>query len=162
MKIKLSATSTTGISKITSAGGFMGFMRGFVNGTKTATTQNMTVCQTKVETKWDAGATKLVNYTLDGHGFKVLETLLDMIYNLHNITISCYTGLSEMGYGLKNYALQLQPSTIMDNVVYNFGNIFDAFRDDVLFFTSNPRGEFNLPYEAGYAAGAAVYLIMQP
>ena len=95
---------------------------------------------------------------LYGAGF----TLLDMIYNTHNITVSCYTGFAEMGRGLSYYVTQLAPSIVMDNTVYNFGNIFDALRDVVLFLVSSPRGEFNLPYEAGYAAGAAIYQIMMP
>lgn len=70
--------------------------------------------------------------------------------------------MSEMGRGLADYTSKLYPSVVMDNVVFNFGNIFDAFRDVVLFLSSSPRGELDLPYEAGYALGAAVYEIMKP
>lgn len=135
----------------------MGFMRGFVEGTKTATTKNMTVCQDKTVNKWDNGFSLFVNQTMDADMYGAGFTLLDMIYNTHNITVACFNGFTEMSIGLTNYAMQLAPSIVMDNTVYNFGNIFDAFRDVILFLTSSPRGEFNLPYEAGFAAGAATF-----
>lgn len=140
----------------------MGLLRGFIEGTKTAVTKNMTVCQEKTEQKWDVGFERLVNKTVEGKLFDAGFALLDMIYNTHNITVACYTGMNEMSLGLAGYTSELYPSVVMDNVVFNFGNIFDAFRDVILFLTSSPRGELDLPYEAGYALGAAVYEIMKP
>lgn len=140
----------------------MGMLRGFVEGTNTAVTKNMTVCQEKTEQKWDLGLQRLVNKTLEADYFDAGFALLDMIYNTHNITVACYSGMSEMGRGLADYTSKLYPSVVMDNVVFNFGNIFDAFRDVILFLSSSPRGELDLPYEAGYALGAAVYEIMKP
>ena len=46
-------TSKAGIYKMTTLGGIMGFMRGFLNGTRTITTNNMTVCENLVVTQWD-------------------------------------------------------------------------------------------------------------
>lgn len=69
-----------------STGGIVSFLRGIVNGTKTPTTLNMTVCEQKVVQKWDLNAKKLMNYTKSGDFFKVGWTTLDMIYNLNNIT----------------------------------------------------------------------------
>lgn len=151
------STSKAGIYKMTTLGGLMGFMRGYWNGTRTLVTNNMTKCENLVVTKWDQGASKLVNNTLDGNLFNAGWNLLDMIYNIHPITLSCYVGNKEGFWGLVAYTYQLYPSAVIDNVVYNFGNIFDAFRDTILFFTASSRGEFNLPYEAGYASGAATW-----
>lgn len=58
--------------------------------------------------------------------------------------------------------LLLDARTIIDNVIYQFGNIFDSVRDVILFFTDNSRGEFNLPYDAGYGLGNAMYLLLKP
>ena len=117
----------------------------------------MTKCEATVVQKWDLGFGKLVNNTLDGNLFKAGWSLLDMIYNIHPITQSCYVGMKEGFFGLFNYGQTLYPSAVMDNVVFNFGNIFDAFRDTMLFFTASSRGEFNLPFEAGFATGEAVW-----
>ena len=135
----------------------MGFFRGFLNGTRTYKTNNMTQCESKVVSKWDKGVTSLINNTLDGNLFKAGWNVLDMIYNVHPITLSCYTGMKEGFNGLITYGLTLYPSAVMDNVVFNFGNIFDAFRDTVLFFSASSRGEFNLPFEAGFATGEAIW-----
>lgn len=32
----------------------------------------------------------------------------------------------------------------------------------ILFFTDDARGEYNVPYDAGYGLGTALYLIMNP
>lgn len=50
----------------------------------------------------------------------------------------------------------------MDNFVFNFGDIFDSIRDTILFFRSSSRGQFSVPYDAGYGLGYAVYEVMQP
>jgi len=39
-----------------------------------------------------------------------------------------------MTNGLIGYGKLQYPSNVIDNVVYNFGHIFDAFRDTLLFF----------------------------
>ena len=85
-----------------------------------------------------------------------------MIYNINNVTQSCYTGMKEMSNGLIGYFKLQYPSNVIDNVVYNFGNIFDAFRDTILFFVSSDRGEYNVPFEAGMGAGEAIWNIMKP
>lgn len=32
----------------------------------------------------------------------------------------------------------------------------------VLFFTDDARGEYNVPYDAGYGVGYAIYLVLKP
>jgi hypothetical protein len=32
----------------------------------------------------------------------------------------------------------------------------------VLFFTQDQRGEYHVPYEAGYGLGTAIYLLFRP
>lgn len=78
---------------MTTLGGIMGFMRGFLNGTKTITTNNMTTCENLVVTQWDQGVSNLVNNTLDGDIFSAGWNLLDIIYNIYPITYSCSQGM---------------------------------------------------------------------
>ena len=48
----------------------------------------------------------MINYTLDGQFFKLGWTLLDMVYNVNNITQSCFVGFKEGAVGLSNYTTQ--------------------------------------------------------
>ena len=57
------------------------------------------------------------------------------------------------GYNVKPYLL---------NFVYNFGHIFDAFRDFTLFMTDDPRGNITNVYNAGYSLGYASFLMITP
>lgn len=48
------------------------------------------------------------------------------------------------------------------NFVYNFGVIFDSFRETVLFFMEDPRGLANNVHDAGYNLGLAIYFLITP
>ena len=41
--------------------GVVSFLRGAANGTRTPSTQNLTMCEKKVTVKWDLNARKIVN-----------------------------------------------------------------------------------------------------
>ena len=56
----------------------------------------------------------------------------------------------------------LNPKTYIMNIVYNFGDIFDAGREFVLFFMNDPRGNANSVYDAGLNLGTAIYLLITP
>ena len=122
----------------------------------------MTICQKKVIQKWGNNAKLIANYTKSKMYWNVGWALLDMTYNINPITQSCYRGFSECGLGLYGYAVELDPKTVINNIVFNFGDIFDAIRDVILFMTDDARGEFNLPYDAGYGIGTALYLVLKP
>jgi hypothetical protein len=89
-------------------------------------------------------------------------TILDMTYNIDPITQACYRTFEEFGLGLDKQAKLLYPDTVINNVVFQFGNIFDSVRDVLLFMVGDSRGEFNLPYDAGYGLGNAIHLVMLP
>lgn len=61
--------------------------------------------------------------------------------------------LLENGYDFKIYLF---------NFVYNFGHIFDAFRDVYLFFAEDPRGRIDSVSRAGYSLGQALYFFITP
>ena len=46
--------------------------------------------------------------------------------------------------------------------MYNFGHIFDAYRDFYLFWTMDPRGQLTNVYDAGFSLGYASYLMITP
>ena len=50
----------------------------------------------------------------------------------------------------------------MLNIIYNFGAIFDAVREVVLFFMEDPRGQANSVHDAGYNLGLAIFFLITP
>jgi len=104
----------------------------------------------------------MVNRTREGDAFAVGWILLDMIYNIDNITVSCGIGIMETADGIQKLAALQYPSSVIDNFVFNFGDIFDALRNTILYLTHNPRGDYNVPYDAGFGVGHAIYEVIQP
>jgi hypothetical protein len=97
--------------------------------------------------------------------FDVLLTATKILSELHPIAFNCYNAgettyvhyydiiVEENGYNPKNYLL---------NSIYNFGHIFDAFRDAWLFLAQDPRGQLNNVYDMGYSIGWATYMFITP
>lgn len=48
------------------------------------------------------------------------------------------------------------------NFIYNFGHIFDSFRDAWLFIVQDPRGQIHNVYDCGYSLGWASYMMITP
>lgn len=48
------------------------------------------------------------------------------------------------------------------NFIYNFGHIFDSFRDAWLFIVQDPRGQIANVYDCGYSIGWASYMMITP
>ncbi len=94
--------------------------------------------------------------------FDIGWAFLDMLYNVDPITQACYRSVKEVGVNVWGNIQLLDPRTFIDNVVFNFGRIFDSVRDSILFFTDDQRGEYDVPYDAGFGLGTAVYLLVKP
>ena len=119
------------------------------------------MCQKKLVDNWGNNLPKLANYTKAWQGFKVGWVILDMLYSVDTITESCTRAGIESGFGFDAYYQQLSPKTVINNFIYRFGDIFDSLRDVILFLTDDNRGVYNLPYEAGYGLGTAVYYVIK-
>ena len=85
-----------------------------------------------------------------------------MVYNIDPITNACYRSGEEIFYTSYAYVQTIDPKVIIDNTIYNFGDIFDAIRDTYLYFINDDRGVINLPYDAGLGIGTAIYLVFKP
>ncbi len=151
-----------GIWDLLTFNGLIGFTKGVINGTKTASTNNITVCERRLIDKWEKNALLIWNATLEIQIFKIGWGLLDMLYNLDTITQACYRSGREVVDNVSKDVLLIDARTIIDNIIFDFGNIFDSFRDLVLFFMEDNRGDFSVPYDAGYGLGNALYLILRP
>jgi len=84
-----------------------------------------------------------------------------MIYNINSITQACFLTYEEVQNGVYKYSISIDPKTLIDNSIYQFGNIYDSIRDVYLYFTDDSRGVYNLPYDAGYGLGYAIYLVFK-
>jgi hypothetical protein len=61
------------------------------------------------------------NYTLSGDFFKIGWRFLDAVYNIDPITIACYRSGREVVDNVYKNAFLINPRTLIDNVVFNFG-----------------------------------------
>jgi hypothetical protein len=138
------------------------FTRGTLNGTRALSTNNFTLCERRLITKVDGNLKLMWNYTLEGEFFNVGWAFLDMLYNTDPITQACYRSMKEVGVNVWSNIQLLDPRTFIDNFVFSFGKIFDSIRDMILFFNQDQRGEYHVPYDAGYGLGTAIYLLFRP
>jgi hypothetical protein len=51
-------------------------------------------------------------------------------------------------------------SIVTNNLVYNFGLIYNNFKNIVLFFDGNPSAAVDDAYEVGYAMGSIFYYLL--
>jgi hypothetical protein len=73
------------------------FTRGALNGTRSLTTNNFTLCERRLITKVDQNLQLMWNNTLDLELFEVGWNFLDILYNTDPITQSCYRSFKEVG-----------------------------------------------------------------
>lgn len=97
--------------------------------------------------------------------YDVALTATRILSQLHPIAFNCYNAgestylqyyhiiVEENGWNPKNYLM---------NTIYNFGHIFDAYRDAWLFIAMDPRGQINNVYDMGYSIGFATYMFITP
>ena len=89
---------------------------------------------------------------------KILSQFHPMAFNCYNAGETTYYYywdiiVDQNGYNPKNYIM---------NSIYNFGHIFDACRDAVLFLLEDPRGQVTNTYDVGFSLGWASYMIITP
>jgi hypothetical protein len=86
-----------------------------------------------------------------------------MTYSTDIIAHVCYTAFLEAFLGYKQMIyLYETPKYLIENVIFNFGDIYSNMRDFTLFFTGDERGTVEIPYEAGQLLGNSFYLIFEP
>ena len=111
-----------------------------------------------MDTKVQANAVHWWNKTLELDFFDAADTFIDTVYNLHYLYVSCPEGYK---LGWKSISAEkkmfLEPTNLMNNIIFNFGHIFDNLRDSIIWFEYGSQGEKNGPYNTGYSLGNAVY-----
>lgn len=99
----------------------------------------------------------------DGQFFDAFDTFFWMTYSSHEIALTCFDGFEESFLGYKQL-IQLydQPKILIQNLIYNFGDIWDNMRDFVEYYVEEQRGVYNIPYLTGKLLGNSFYLLFQP
>jgi len=80
-----------------------------------------------------------------------------VLHDLHSTSEFCYSAINEHLLELvlsKKYYTDTE--NIINNVVYNFGSVFDSVRDTYVWFADGPDEEN--AYEAGFGFGHALFL----
>jgi hypothetical protein len=70
--------------------------------------------------------------------------------------------MKEVGVNVRSNIQLLDPRTFIDNFVFSFGMILNCIRVVILFFNQDQRGEYQMPYDAGYGLGTGIYLLLWP
>ena len=104
----------------------------------------------------------MVNETLDIDLFSGIDTFFDMTYSTDIIFRTCNDGFMEAAQKMLVYINIYQtPKLLIMNIIYNFGTIFDSFRNGMMYFTGDSRGIIAAPYDAGYSIGYALYNVVR-
>ena len=86
-----------------------------------------------------------------------------MTYNTDKIVKSCSIGIEDSIIKLLSYlAIFNSPKVFIENIIHNFGYLFDASRDLYYFFGYDVRGRYNEPFDAGLAVGTMIWLVFKP
>ncbi len=110
----------------------MQFIIGVFNGSSLLTTQNLTQCRAIIDKHVVQNGLYIVNRTKEGDIYVALTTVFDITYHLYDINTHCYYGvLDGVDTLIKVRNAYTNPRNLIDNLVYNFGHIFDALRDGI-------------------------------
>jgi len=82
------------------------------------------------------------NRTLEVELGQAMERLLDIVYNVRGIYNKCPEGYQQGYKSLKMREENFKdPTHYMDNIIFNFGMIFDNIRDSIMWFEYGSAGE---------------------
>jgi len=147
-----------GWKELLSLKGPMDFATGLYDGLQMQENAQMHECERLVDDKVQDNLILLYNHTLSYDIFKALDVLADIVYNAYGIYETCPIGFKQ---GFDSIALveekMKDPKHYMDNLIFNFGLIFDNIRDFYMWLQFGSMGEENGPYNNGFALGNVAY-----
>jgi len=138
--------------------GPMDFSTGLYDGLQMEKNEEMHECERLIDDKVQDNLILLYNHTLSLNVFKALDVTIDILYNAHGVYIACPEGFKR---GYESIVLETEtlkdPTRYMDNLIFNFGLIFDNVRDFYMWLQYGSMGEENGPYNNGFALGNVAY-----
>lgn len=165
-----------GIKQMLTIEGPVLFTQGFLNGTQMTKDKNVYQCERLIYEDIIGSANDIFNISgtmiATESGIENVYNLFDLLNSATRILESSYpisVNCWEAGFVVSNHFVDvyegnngLDPKNYLMNVVYNFGHIFDAFRNVYLFLKQDPRGLVDNVHDTGYSLGLAVYYIITP
>lgn len=153
------------------------FARGFVNGTQMMKNNDTHMCDNIIfdtiipDMEEVRNLSISINMEPDGYQavfifFDISLLMTRLLSNLHPFCFHCWNSGDHIY--LHYYDIVVVQNgddyakPYMLNLVYNFGAIFDAMREVVLFFIEDPRGLSNNVHDAGYNLGLVLYFFITP
>ena len=115
-------------------------------------------CEYLVEEKVQGNLQTMWNNTLEVELGEAMSNLLDIVYNTRGLYNSCPKGYIQGYESIKLRGEKFtDPTHYMDNIIFNFGMIFDNVRDFIMWIEYGSAGEDFGPYNSGYSLGNVVY-----
>ena len=88
--------------------------------------------------------------------------MLAITYNLDDATTKCYKGAFESYDTLTKYGDFTQdPEFLLSNMLYNFGYMYSAVKDLIVYFSGGTKTKAKTAFQAGYQAGQIMYYLLQ-
>ena len=88
------------------------------------------------------------------------DEIIWMLYNLYDLSNSCWYGGYEVFGGLTDYgAAWTDADRLQDNIVNDLGFIYTNIRDIIFFFLQNERAIIRSLFELGKSFGQLYYFI---
>ncbi len=140
---------------------FVNFWRGLTEGSRLFKDDKMQNCEDVIDYHYVLNFYSIANSTVSQDLFSIMETVIDIIYHTHDLAYECYEGTLEAKEEfLAKKDVYTDPKNLLNNIVFNFGNIFDAIRDALVWFDVGSQGEDEVSYDIGYALGNSFYLVL--
>lgn len=119
------------------------FGRGIANGTSILGTQNATDCQDSFIFIYDGVVESYEkaksNFTLYGM-LLAFDLFIDVPYHLYTVNYACYYGTLDAWEQMVAYTYFVSdPMVLLWNFIYNFGLMYNAFKDVLTYFIEPSR-----------------------
>lgn len=90
-----------------------------------------------------------------------IDIALDPVYHLADINYKCFIGGQEAYAQLLKYTIiATDPLTVLWNLIYNFGLIYNSIKDIGTFFIYPGRSGAKSPMDLGAQIGTFIYNIL--
>lgn len=92
---------------------------------------------------------------------QTIESFFTIFYYLYPINFSCYYGVIEAMTNIVSLGGSVtNPLALYTNVIYNFGLVYNAIKNVVLYFLGVPRPGNDTPYAVGYNLGSSIFYLL--
>ncbi|CDW75220.1 UNKNOWN [Stylonychia lemnae] len=149
--------------QVISVNGIADIIVGFLNGTTLTSTQSSQNCESAIRFQ-DQGLRSglnilITNFTVFGV-FNSIDKFLILPYHWDQIADKCYDSIFDAMLVVMSYTTFLSDKNVLQtNLVYNFGLIYNIFKDLYYYFTDNSKTKIKNAFSAGFSIGSFFYYL---